>query len=104
MSKLSRRKFIAAGLAAGPTPMLAGDANAAPFVRHNLATPPGAAMLEKYAKAVKIMMATPDKSPLSWTFQWYTHAVPTNTSKAAALNATYAPNPRPERSLRGQRW
>ena len=104
MSKLSRRKFIATGLAAGATPMLARDANAAPFVRHNLATPPGAAMLEKYAKAVKIMMATPDKSPLSWTFQWYTHAVPTNTSKAAALNAIYGPNPSPEKTLANEMW
>ena len=44
-------------------------------------------MLKKYAQAVKLMMALPPSDPLSWTFQWYTHAVPTNTTKAAAISA-----------------
>jgi tyrosinase len=107
MSRLSRRKFVAtslAGAGASALPIFARDAGAAPMTRYNLASPQGKAMLDKYAKAVKIMMATPATSPLSWTFQWYTHAVPTNTTKSAALNTIFGPGSSPAKSLANSMW
>jgi tyrosinase len=92
MTVLSRRHLVAGGLAAAGASVLPGavnEANAAASIRYNLASANGQAMLKKYAQAVKLMMALPPSNPLSWTFQWYTHAVPTNTTKAAALASIF---------------
>ena len=80
------------------------EANAATFIRYNLASPNGQVMLKKYAQAVKLMMALPPKDPRSWTFQWYTHAVPTNTTKAAQLTQIFGPNPSPQKTLATDMW
>jgi tyrosinase len=107
MSKFSRRKFVATGLAgAGVSamPSFMREANAAPMTRFDLMSPNGQAMLKKYAQAVKIMMATPATSPLSWTFQWYTHAVPSNTTKSAQLAAIFGAGPSPAKTLATQMW
>src|SRR5262245_21293592 len=98
MPKFSRRKFVATGLAGvgvSAIPVFTQEAHAAPLTRYNLMSPNGQAILKKYAQAVKIMMATPPTSPLSWTFQWYTHAVPSNTTKTAQLNAIFGPGSSP---------
>src|SRR5882724_6250896 len=106
MTVLSRRHLVASGLAAAGASVLPGainEANAAASIRYNLASANGQAMLKKYAQAVKLMMALPPSNPLSWTFQWYTHAVPTNTTKAAQL-ASIFPNPSPAKTLATAMW
>jgi tyrosinase len=50
------------------------------------------------------MMALPASNPLSWTFQWYTHAVPSNTTKAAQIAAIFGPNPSPNKTLATAMW
>jgi tyrosinase len=107
MAELSRRYLVVSGLAgagASLLPAAINEANAATSIRYNLASPNGQAMLRKYAEAVKKMMALPPSDPLSWTFQWYTHAVPTNTTKAAAINSIFGPNPSPHKSLATLMW
>ena len=107
MAELSRRHLVASGLAAAGATLLPGtvnQANAATSIRYNLATPNGQTMLKKYAQAVKLMMALPPTDPRSWTFQWYTHAVPTNTTKAAALSSIFGPNPSPNKTLANDMW
>jgi tyrosinase len=106
MTVLSRRHLVVSGLAGAGASLLPGainQANAATSIRYNLASANGQAMLKKYAQAVKLMMALPPSNPLSWTFQWYTHAVPTNTTKAAQL-ALIFPNPSPAKTLATAMW
>jgi tyrosinase len=106
MTKLSRRHLVAGGLAGAGASVLPGftrEAHAAPVTRYNLMSANGQAMLKQYAKAVKIMMGLPKSSPQSWTFQWYTHAVPTNTTKAAELAAIF-PSPSPAKTLATAMW
>ena len=107
MTVLSRRHLVVGGLAGAGASLLPGainEANAATSVRYNLASANGQVMLKKYAQAVKLMMALPPSNPLSWTFQWYTHAVPTNTTKAAALASIFGPNPSPNKTLATAMW
>lgn len=107
MAELSRRHLVVSGLAGAGTSVIPGfikEANAATATRYNLASPNGQAMLKKYAEAVKLMMALPPSDPRSWTFQWYTHAVPTNTTKAAALTQIFGSNPSPNKSLATAMW
>jgi tyrosinase len=107
MTTLSRRHLVVSGLAGAGASLLPGsvrEANAATFTRYDLASPNGQAMLKKYAEAVKLMMALPPSNPHSWTFQWYTHAVPTNTTKSAAINQIFGPNPSPNKTLATDMW
>lgn len=107
MSKLSRRRFVATGLAgagASALPIFAEPANAAVVTRYNLKSVNGQAMLKKYAQAVKLMVAKPPNDPLSWQWQWYTHAVPTNTTKAQQISQIFGPNPSPKKTLATQMW
>jgi tyrosinase len=107
MAELSRRHLVVSGLAGAGASLLPGsirEANAATSIRYNLASPNGQVMLKKYAQAVKLMMALPPTNPLSWTFQWYTHAVPTNTTKAAALTQIFGPNPSVNKTLATDMW
>src|SRR3954451_13228037 len=107
MTVLSRRHLVAGGLVTAGASLLPGainEANAAASIRYNLASANGQAMLKKYAQAVKQMMALPPSNPLSWTFQWYTHAVPTNTTKAAELASIFGPNPSPNKALPTAMW
>ena len=107
MTKLSRRHLVAGGLAGAGASVFPGfikEANAATATRYNLVSANGQAMLKKYAQAVKLMMALPPSDPRSWTFQWYTHAVPTNTTKAAAIASIFGPNPSPAKALATAMW
>jgi tyrosinase len=107
VAELSRRHLVVSGLAGAGASVIPGfikEANAATATRYNLASPNGQAMLKKYAEAVKLMMALPPSNPLSWTFQWYTHAVPSNTTKAAALTQIFGPNPSPNKTLATDMW
>ena len=107
MAELSRRHLVVSGLAGAGASLLPGsinEANAATSIRYNLASANGQVMLKKYAQAVKLMMALPKSDPRSWTFQWYTHAVPTNTTKAAQISAIFGPNPSPNKTLATAMW
>src|ERR1700742_2239827 len=102
MTKLSRRHLVAGGLAGAGASVFPGfikEASAATATRYNLASPNGQIMLKKYAQAVKLMMALPASDPRSWTFQWYTHFVPTNTTKAAAINSIFGSGSSPQKAL-----
>jgi tyrosinase len=106
MGEFSRRSIIktgagAAALGAVPLPAwLGGSAEAAPMVRYEASTPNGQAMLAKYAAAVTKMRALAKGDPCSWTFQWYTHWVPTNTTKAAQV----ASLPAAQQALANTMW
>src|SRR3979411_1063893 len=107
VTKLSRRHLVAGGLAGAGASVFPGfikEANALTMTRYNLASPNGQIMLKKYAQAVKLMMALPPSDPRSWTFQWYTHWVPTNTNKTAQLNAVFGSNPSPQKALANDMW
>ncbi len=107
MSKLSRRRFVATGLAgAGVSalPIFAEPANAAVVTRYNLKSANGQIMLKKYAQAVKLMMARQPNDPLSWQWQWYTHAVPTNTTKTQQINQIFGPGASANKTLATQMW
>jgi tyrosinase len=105
MAKLSRRRFVATGLAgAGALTVFAEPAQAQALTRYNLASVNGQAMLRKYAQAVRLMMARSPRDPLSWTFQWYTHAVPSNTTKTQQINQIFGPNPSPQKALAQAMW
>jgi tyrosinase len=107
MAKLSRRHLVTAGIAGAGASVLPGfvdEAYAAPQTRFNLSSPNGQVMLKKYAKAVELMMALPASNPLSWTFQWYTHAVPTNTTKAAAITSIFGAGASPQKALAQAMW
>ena len=86
MSYLTRRCFIQ-GIAALPlaTWLSQGARASEPFVRYDIATPQGAAMLQVYASAVLNMQARGADDPLSWTWTWYTHFVDGLTTKDSEI-------------------
>jgi tyrosinase len=106
MTRLSRRRFVAgsaAGIGAAALPSFPSEAQTV-VTRSNLASPNGQINLRKYARAVGLMKARPTRDPLSWNFQWFTHAVPSNTTKAAAINAAFGPAPSPAKTLANLMW
>jgi tyrosinase len=74
-------------LAAGP-----------PGIRHDAASREGQAMLRIYAAAVGRMMALPASHRLSWTFQWYVHAIRDDRATADELAAAF-PDPQDPRRV-----
>jgi tyrosinase len=50
------------------------------------------------------MKATGSGTPVNWVFQWYTHAVRGDSTKAAQLNAIYGPGSSPNKTLATQTW
>jgi tyrosinase len=112
----SRRDFItgaagAAGLGVLPFSLWAERQAEAqtPSIRHDVSTPRGQAMLEKYARAVAKMMdkaQISEGAPTSWLFQWYTHGVAGDKTKSAEIARVYAgagPND-PHRLLALEMW
>jgi tyrosinase len=118
MSDISRRSFIStatiatlggAGLtravqAQAPAPVPQAGSATQPYIRYNVASPQGQANLAKYRQAVQTMMGMPSSSPLSWVFQWYTHWVRADSTKAAQINSIFGPNPSPARTLAMEMW
>jgi tyrosinase len=81
------------------------------FVRSDASTPAGQKMLGVYAEGVKRMKALPASDPRSWTFQWYTHAIPPATRStpvgetiATALKNTFGDVQSPARALAEKAW
>lgn len=105
MPSLNRRTFLKAVAAIPFAVWLERNALGAtsPVVRYNVLSPEGQAMLAIYADGVAKMKALFESDPLSWTFQWYTHAVRDDRTKTTELNRIY-PVPGPERILASTVW
>jgi tyrosinase len=111
--KLSRRTLLAGSLAMPFADWVKrAEGAGSSFKRYAANTPQGKDMLKSYAVAVAKMKdpSTPQGSPLSWVFQWYSHCVPNNTggpddaAKNAAINKIYGGTPSANRSLAGEMW
>lgn len=104
MSNVSRRSFIA-GVSTVPFAIWFEKNCLAqpPRVRPNVMSPQGQQMLNTYSTAVQMMMSTPERSPLGWLFQWYTHGVRGDRTKAAEIARVY-PTPSAQRTLAQQTW
>lgn len=106
MSQLSRRSFIR-GVAAMPFALWLASRGAladTPFIRYDLATPEGAAMLQIYAEAVAKMQALGPEDPLSWTWLWYTHFVDGLTTKDSEIARVFGDVASPARDLAVEMW
>lgn len=105
MSALDRRTFLKVVASIPFAVWLERDTLAAtgPFVRYDVLSTEGQAMLKIYADGVSKMKALFESDPLSWTFQWYIHAVRGDRTKAAELSRLY-PVPGPERTLASIVW
>lgn len=105
MSALDRRTFLKVVASIPLAAWLKRDALAAtgPLVRYNVLSQEGQAMLAIYADGVSRMKALYDSDPLSWTFQWYIHAVRNDRTKAAELIRCF-PAPGPEQVLANAVW
>src|SRR5215216_6300022 len=104
MSTFSRRSFIA-GVSTVPFALWFEKNGLAqpPRVRPNVMSEQGQAMLNIYANAVQTMMNTPEADPRGWIFQWYTHGVRGDRTKAAEITRIY-PTPSPRKTLAQQAW
>jgi hypothetical protein len=95
MWTLSRRGFLKTGaLAAGAVLLPPPDAasRVCSRTRYSLASDRGRRMLATYADSVGRMNTArwyPESNPLSWPFQWYTHMVRGDRTKAAELARIY---------------
>ena len=76
------------------------------FMRSEAYTPAGQAMLVKYATAVNQMKtAIAEGDPTSWIFQWYSHAVRPDRTKAGEIARIYpGTGPNPNRDLANDEW
>jgi tyrosinase len=104
----SRRSFLA-GVAAVPFCVWfeeQGFAQAATLTRFDATSPQGQAMLKIYAGAAGKMMTTsqiPEGKPIGWLFQWYTHWVRADRTKAQEITRVY-PTPSPDKDLANEMW
>src|SRR5262245_60875607 len=106
MTKLTRRSFFASTAAIPFSIWLQEHAAAqgsAMCVRYEARTAQGREMLKLYADAVNVMKAKPENDPTGWLFQWYTHWVRSDRTKAAEIARVY-PSPNPQRSLAEETW
>ncbi|MEL7115068.1 MAG: tyrosinase family protein [Pseudomonadota bacterium] len=94
MQKFSRRAALGMasasvmGFTASRLSDWAANAQAArPKQRFDVASPEGKDMLRVYADGVGQMKALPSTHPHSWKFQWFTHWVDGNSTKAQELQA-----------------
>jgi len=74
------------------------------LTRYSVESPQGQAMLQRYAEAVRRMMALPGSNPMSWVFQWYTHWVRSDRTKAAEIVAIFGSGASPSRTLADRMW
>ncbi|WP_161969146.1 tyrosinase family protein [Entomohabitans teleogrylli] len=76
------------------------------LTRYSVSSSEGKAMLEIYAKAVAKMMDTslyPQGNPLNWEFQWYTHFVRGDRTKAGEISRIY-PSASYDKELADKMW
>ena len=109
MAALDRRSFMqlgTAGLVSCVLPSILQAEATTKFKRSAVHTVEGKAMLAIYAAGVKELTDTSkfsEADPRSWTFQWYTHAVPSNRTKAAELKRLY-PAADPRKNIATAMW
>jgi tyrosinase len=84
--------------------MMFGSVAKAQHVRHDARSAEGQKMLKIYSKAVAKMKATKAADPDSWTFQWYTHAVRSDKTKAGEIMAIYGAGSSPTKMLAQSMW
>ena len=103
---LTRRTFVASVSAIPFAVWFEKYANAfmAPHVRYSADSPQGKDMLKIYSETVCKMRALPQKDPVGWLFQWYTHNVTGGTTKAAAINSVFGSGSSPEKTLAEAAW
>jgi tyrosinase len=105
MTYLTRRSFIQGVVALPFAAWLAQGARASePFIRYDIASPQGAAMLQVYADAVLKMQARGADDPLSWTWNWYTHFVDGLTTKDSEIARIFGGVATPASSLATEMW
>jgi tyrosinase len=113
MQRMSRRSLVRAGaITAASAPFFglrpfARAQTTAKATRYDAVTAEGQDMLKIYASAVGKMMATANNepgNPRGWLFQWYTHAVPNDRSKASEINRIYTNSSDPNRALAAAMW
>jgi tyrosinase len=105
MSKFPRRTFIA-GLSTIPFALWFEKyavAQTKLHIRYNVTSVNGKKMLKIYRDTVATMVSTPEPSPIGWLFQWYTHNVRGDRTKAAELARVY-PAPTSQQSLALDMW
>lgn len=104
---LSRRRFLQGSAALPLAAWLARNnafAQAAPFVRYDIASPQGVDMLATYANTIRLMQARPETDPRSWLWQWYTHFVNGATTKANEINRLWGGVVTPESTFATAIW
>ncbi|HLR05722.1 MAG TPA: tyrosinase family protein [Pyrinomonadaceae bacterium] len=105
MSKFPRRTFIA-GLSTIPFALWFEKYAAAQtraHIRYNVTSVNGLKMLNIYRGTVGTMMSTAEPNPIGWLFQWYTHNVRGDRTKAAELARVY-PAPSAQKTLATAMW
>ncbi len=73
-------------------------------VRYDAASPEGREMLKSYARGVAAMKAEPERSPTSWTFQWYTHWIDNATDKDAEIDRVFGGGDSDQKQLALAMW
>ena len=106
MTSTTRRTFLKQASATAVLPLISDIITGctSPFLRmrYNVLSAPGQAMIRKYARAVQIMNSRPAYDPSSWTFWWYTHAIP--VSKSEAIQQVFGEASSPVKDLAQKAW
>ena len=105
MARNTRREFLKQAAATATLPFLSGSILAdaqTPKTRYNALSAEGQAMVRKYAEGVRIMKNKSATDPCSWTFWWYTHAIP--IPKATAIQQVFGSAQSPARDLAERAW
>jgi len=110
MKKVSRRSFVT-GMAAMPFALwlqkerLPFPTRRKIWTRYEARTTEGQAMLKIYADTVNQMMnSTTAGDPRSWVFQWYTHWVRGDKTKAGEISSIYGGGSSPNKTLADDMW
>ena len=84
--------------------LLLHSATHAQLTRYDARSAEGQKMLKIYAAAVAKMQMTMASDPNSWTFQWYTHSVRGDSTKANEINAVFGANMSDNKTLAQAVW
>ena len=107
MHTLSRRALLGASAFGGLIPSLLLDsrrADAATRIRYDLTTTEGQKNIKIYAKGFDLIMKLPERDPRGWLFQWYTHAVRSDRTKAGEISRVYGSASGPDKQLAQDTW
>jgi tyrosinase len=106
MTSTPRRTFLKQATATAVLPLITdlitGCMDPFPRMRYNVLSPQGQAMIRKFARAVQIMKSRPASDPSSWTFWWYTHAIP--ISQSQAIQQVFGETSSPAEELAQKAW